>query len=81
MNDTEFNMYLAKQWLESYSTYIQMIYDDIRANKGPNQKITPKMIKNILLEKYSIDIYAKCSETMDKKYLKKKLDNLIKLIR
>lgn len=81
MSDEEYKIHLAKRWLEGHSAKIENIYEDIREKKGISFKITPKIIKKTLLDMYDIDIYAKCTEKAHKKFLKKKLDNLMKAIR
>ena len=81
MNDEEYSIHLAKRWLEGHTGKILKIYKDIKEKKGETFKITPKLVIKKLLEDYDINIYAKCVQKLHEKFLKKKLDNLIKSIR
>lgn len=54
---------------------------ELREKKGSSFKITPKIIKKQLQDSFDIDIYAKCTDKEHKRFLKKKLDNLMKAIR
>lgn len=81
MSDEEYSVHLAKRWLEGHIEKIERIYLRLRNQRGPNFKITPKIIKKVLQEEFDVDIYARCTEKDHRKLLKKKLDNLIKAIR
>jgi len=81
MSDEEYSVHLAKRWLEGHTEKIERIYSKLRTQKGSNFKITPKIIKKVLHDEFDIDIYARCTEKVHRKLLKKKLDNLIKGIR
>lgn len=67
--------------MEGHQQKIERIYEEIRQSKGSAYKITPKIIRSQLLETFDIDIYAKCTDNDHRRFLKKKLDNLMKAIR
>ena len=81
MSDEEYSVHLAKRWLEGHTEKIERIYSRLRTQKGSSFKITPKIIKKVLQDEFDVDIYARCTEKVHRKLLKKKLDNLIKAIR
>ncbi len=66
--------------MEGHSEKVEKIYKEI-SEKNSNEKITPKNIISLLLEKYDINIYAKCVDKKHEKFIKKKLDNLLKSIK